>query len=36
VDYRLEVLETAEIPTTELIVADVGRLILTLDRELED
>jgi hypothetical protein len=33
-DYRLEVLETAEIPTHGLIVADVERLIEALDREL--
>jgi len=36
VDYRLEVLETAEIPTTDLILADVNSLLEALDRELGD
>ena len=33
-DYRIEVMETAEIPTLSVIVADVDRLIEALDREL--
>ncbi|MDP2469643.1 MAG: hypothetical protein Q8W45_07945 [Candidatus Palauibacterales bacterium] len=33
-DYRLEVLETSEIPTTDLILADVERLLEALNREL--
>lgn len=33
-DYRLEVMETAEIPTLSEIVADVDRLIAALDREI--